>query len=121
MKQIVNIKKLLKATIALSAFVLVGCVDGHSDDYYWNYEKTPDTYAQPLQKEEDIFVEEDVSVEEEFVLPCEEKRETQASISYKAKDGRSVAASSPAKPRVVPKKPANKCIESQTVDCPFAK
>ena len=127
MKQIVNIKKLLKATIALSAFVLVGCADGRSDDYYWNYEQTPDTYDQPLQNEEEIFVEEDIfieenaSVEEEFVLPCEEERKTQASVSYKAKDGRSVAASSPAKPRVVPTKPANKCIESQTVDCPFAK
>lgn len=117
MKQIVNTKKLLKATIALSAFVLVGCVGSGSKDYYWDY-------SQPMENDytttisEEILIEEEVFVEEE--LPCEKKAE-QKTKTTKAKTNRSVATSSPAKQHVVPTKPVDKCIESQTVDCPFAK
>ena len=127
MKQMINTKKLLKATIAFSAFVLVGCVGASSDDYYWDYSQAEEnSYSQPMV-EEDTFIEEEVFVQEE-VLPCEEELKTIEEARTKATRKsdtkqlyRSVAASSPAKPRIVPTKPANKCIESQTVDCPFAK
>ena len=119
MKQIVNTKKLLKATIALSAFVLVGCVGATSDDYYWDYSQSAQNDYSPAE----IFIEDEVFVEED--MPCEEVmaeevvvKETKAPTTKKAG---AVATSSPAKPRVVPTKPVDKCIESQTVDCPFAK
>ena len=117
MKQIVNTKKLLKATIALSAFVLVSCAGSASYDYSWDYSQPVENNYEPAIAEETLI--EEVFVEEE--LPCEEEKVVQETKETKKKNNRSVAASSPAKKHVVPTKPADKCIESQTVDCPFAK
>ena len=119
MKQIVNTKKLLKATIALSAFVLVGCVGVASDNYYRAYNQPVENDYTPAE----IFIEDEILVEEE--MPCEEvvaeEKVTTETVVEKKKTTRSVASSSPAKAHVVPTKPVDKCIESQTVDCPFAK
>ena len=119
MKQIVNTKKLLKATIALSAFVLVGCVGVTSDDYYWDYSQSAQNDYSPAE----IFIEDEVFVEED--MPCEEVMAEEVVVkgtkAPTTKKAGAVATSSPAKPRVVPTKPVDKCIESQTVDCPFAK
>ncbi len=121
MKQIVNTKKLLKATIALSGIVLAGCAASNDDEwnntYIYNEPQAVENsvvYTEPennIPVVEETMFEEIVIVEEKTQQPCEKEAPvvlTQTTVS------RSVAASSPAEPRVVPVKPADKYVSCKT-------
>ncbi|MBE6449214.1 MAG: hypothetical protein E7013_00745 [Alphaproteobacteria bacterium] len=126
MKKKMNLKKLLNATIAFSAFVLVGCTGSAQNDE-WSYAGEPvqeqDFVYQDAQEEflisEEVWVSIEEDLNEEGVTCAQEN--VQEEKTEPKENKRALASSAPVALDAVPTKPLNKCIESQTVDCPYAK
>ena len=122
MKNTLNTKKILKATIAFSGILLFGCapvsengVDYYEEDtQYVNYEPDQGRTADDrmFYDDEDMLVltDEDLSDDYQFVIDgnTEENGFENEPIVI-ADEQISVAASTPAKPRAVPAKPEENC------------
>jgi len=104
MKYTLNTKKILKASIVLSSVVLFGCVQASDEQFGESY----DNYQSESQTVDYRTTDEVVSFEAEG-----QKKNCIKSTSISSTN-RSVAASTPAKPRVVPVKPADKCVVCKT-------
>lgn len=142
MKQILNTKKILKATIALSVIVLCGCTSASDDEWgaadNYNYDNNggaaqTDTFQfdpYPEQNEayqgEAPFAEELPNYSNDEAYYAEQPAPVVNSANQaqdepcvlgqsSTKSRQSLAASSPATPRVVPVKPAGKSVSCKTV------
>ncbi|MBO5997818.1 MAG: TcpQ domain-containing protein [Alphaproteobacteria bacterium] len=116
MKNTVNTKKILKATIAFSGILLFGCapVSENGVDYY---EETQVVDYEPVDNgtvvNNGASVHDDVLYDDEETIylmdnPADTEEFTEETI-ITTKEERSVAASTPAQPRVVPVKPEENC------------
>ena len=115
MKQNLNIKELLKATIAVGVFALIaGGVDA-ANSRYWedqDCEYQEDVYAQTETQEGGYLFDQDSFVEEDTSHRTFKK-------ASKRRKNVSLAASAPSKPHVMPvKTSAGRCLSGDCINSP---
>ena len=121
MKNTVNTKKILKATIAFSGILLFGCapvsengVDYYEEDTQVVYEPVNEEAIDQAALDEEILIDEDGTIlltddqiPDNQALP--EEQTSEGDFVIVSEEEASVAASTPAEPHVVPAKADEKC------------